>query len=82
MRLIRIGELLHCHTPTRHSRSPFVRFPNSGGYAMTPRERWKTALAHREPDRVPVHDSPWRATLTRWRREGLPEEIPVHEYFG
>ncbi|OGG56340.1 MAG: hypothetical protein A3F84_22175 [Candidatus Handelsmanbacteria bacterium RIFCSPLOWO2_12_FULL_64_10] len=49
---------------------------------MTPRERWKTALAHREPDRVPVHDSPWRATLTRWHREGLPEEIPVHEYFG
>ncbi|MSS74003.1 MAG: hypothetical protein EXS64_21340 [Candidatus Latescibacteria bacterium] len=49
---------------------------------MPPRERWKTALAHREPDRVPLHDSPWRATLARWHREGLPEEIPVHEYFG
>lgn len=48
---------------------------------MTSRERVKLALAHREPDRVPVHDSPWRATLTRWHREGLPEEIPVHEYF-
>ena len=49
---------------------------------MTSRERVRMALAHRAPDRVPVHDSPWRATLSRWHREGLPEEIPVQEYFG
>lgn len=40
------------------------------------------ALSHQEPDRVPVHDSPWRATITRWHKEGLPEEISVGEYFG
>ena len=49
---------------------------------MTSRERIKLALAHEEPDRVPIHDSPWAATVGRWRREGLPEGIPVEEYFG
>ncbi|HEU5318402.1 MAG TPA: uroporphyrinogen decarboxylase family protein, partial [Chloroflexota bacterium] len=45
-------------------------------------ERFRAALAHREPDRVPVHDSPWLATVDRWRREGLPPGIPVEEHFG
>ncbi len=49
---------------------------------MTSRERVKMALSHQQPDRVPVHDSPWRATLSRWHKEGLPEEIPATEYFG
>jgi uroporphyrinogen decarboxylase len=49
---------------------------------MTPRERWQAALAHREPDRVPIHDSPWAETIRRWHREGLPPEIPVEDYFG
>lgn len=49
---------------------------------MTSRERIKSVLKHEEPDRVPIHDSPWRATLNRWRREGLPEDIPVEEHFG
>lgn len=49
---------------------------------MNSRERIKLALEHREPDRVPIHDSPWGATVSRWRKEGLPDEIPVEEYFG
>ncbi len=49
---------------------------------MTSRERVKMALSHQEPDRVPIHDSPWRATVSRWHREGLSEEIPVGEFFG
>lgn len=48
---------------------------------MTLRERVHTALAHREPDQVPIHDSPWDATVTRWQREGLPDGIPPEEYF-
>jgi uroporphyrinogen decarboxylase len=48
---------------------------------MTSRERIKAVLEHREPDRVPIHDSPWGSTVSRWHREGLPEEIPVEEYF-
>lgn len=49
---------------------------------MTSRERVRMALDHKEPDRVPIHDSPWAATVDRWRDEGLPHHIPVAEYFG
>ncbi|MCD5390298.1 hypothetical protein LR007_00250, partial [candidate division NPL-UPA2 bacterium] len=48
---------------------------------MTSRERIKLTLEHKEPDRVAIHDSPWSATINRWKREGLPEDIPVEEYF-
>ena len=48
---------------------------------MTSRERIKIVLEHREPDRVPVQDSPWGSTIARWHKEGLLEEIPVEEYF-
>ena len=49
---------------------------------MTSQERIRLALAHKEPDRVPIQDSIWSATLTRWRREGMPEEVSPQEYFG
>jgi uroporphyrinogen decarboxylase len=49
---------------------------------MTPQERWKAALSHRQPDRVPIQDSPWAETVRRWHREGLPPEIPIEDYFG
>lgn len=49
---------------------------------MTSQERMKCVLRHEEPDRVPIYDSPWGATVNRWKREGLPDEIPVEEYFG
>ena len=40
---------------------------------MTGAQRFAAALAHKEPDRVPIHDSPWAATIDRWRREGLSD---------
>lgn len=49
---------------------------------MTSRERFLKALRHEEPDRVPIHDSPWIETIWRWQKEGLPAEIPVEDYFG
>lgn len=49
---------------------------------MTSRERILLALNHKEPDRVPIHDSPWATTVRRWRREGLPENVSPHQYFG
>ena len=48
---------------------------------MTPRERVSLAIRHKETDRVPMMDSVWAATASRWRGEGLPAEIPVSEYF-
>jgi uroporphyrinogen decarboxylase len=49
---------------------------------MDSRERVKLALGHREPDRVPIHDNPWDATVDRWRSEGLPSGVPPSDYFG
>lgn len=49
---------------------------------MTGKERVLLALNHKEPDRIPIQDSPWSATIKRWRKEGLPEDADVSEYFG
>jgi len=49
---------------------------------MDSRQRIKMALEHREPDRVPIHDNPWQATVDRWRNEGLPSGIEPADYFG
>ncbi len=49
---------------------------------MTSRERVLLALNHKEPDRIPMQDSPWGATIKRWKTEGLPEDADVSEYFG
>ncbi|MEM2913633.1 MAG: hypothetical protein QXR06_04755, partial [Candidatus Bathyarchaeia archaeon] len=49
---------------------------------MLPRERIRMVLQHREPDRIPIHDSPWAATIDRWRTEGLPSGVSPEDYFG
>ncbi len=49
---------------------------------MNSRERIATALSFREPDRVPIVDSPWAATVDRWYEEGLPKDQTTSEYFG
>ena len=49
---------------------------------MTGRERILAMLNHQEADRVPIHDSPWATTIERWKREGLPEDVSVEDYFG
>ena len=48
---------------------------------MNSRERVLAALNFEEADRIPIHDSPWAATVERWRKEGLPVEINPAEYF-
>jgi uroporphyrinogen decarboxylase len=39
---------------------------------MSPQERVRTAIERKVPDRVPVQDEPWAATVRRWEGEGLP----------
>ena len=48
---------------------------------MTSQERFTRMFEHREADRVPIIDIPWHATLERWHREGMPEELSFVEYF-
>lgn len=49
---------------------------------MTSRERFTRMYEHREADRVPVIDTPWRATIERWHAEGMPADADYVEYFG
>ncbi|MGQ9698637.1 MAG: hypothetical protein ACUVRO_11675, partial [Armatimonadota bacterium] len=36
---------------------------------------------HREADRIPIIDSPWRTTIERWHREGMPEGVSFVDFF-
>ena len=49
---------------------------------MTTNERVTLMYRHREADRVPVTDIPWNSTVERWRREGMPKDVPYDEYFA
>ena len=51
---------------------------------MLPRERVIAALERKVDalDRIPIHDSPWSATIDRWRSEGLPPGVSPADYFG
>lgn len=49
---------------------------------MTSKERFSRIYQHKEPDRVAMAESPWSTTIARWRREGMPEDADIKEYFG
>jgi len=48
---------------------------------MTKRERVICAIHHRTPDRIPVNDSFWEDTRSRWTAEGLPPDVVLRDYF-
>ena len=49
---------------------------------MNSKERLRAVLSRKIPDRVPMVDiSYWPATLERWRKEGLPENVHPADYF-
>jgi len=49
---------------------------------LTTRERYQRVYNHENPDRLPMHDSPWAPTAERWHREGLPKGVSPGEFFG
>ncbi|OPZ25415.1 MAG: methylcobalamin:coenzyme M methyltransferase [Lentisphaerae bacterium ADurb.BinA184] len=49
--------------------------------SMTTHERVRRTYEHQEPDRIPICDSPWGATIERWQREGMPADVPWVDYF-
>jgi uroporphyrinogen decarboxylase len=50
--------------------------------AMSSQERVRTAIERKVPDRVPVMDGPWAATVRRWEEEGLPRGKSPADHFG
>ncbi|MBO5789149.1 MAG: hypothetical protein J6R42_04310 [Clostridia bacterium] len=51
-------------------------------FEMTSRERFLRMYEHREADRIPICDNPWRGTLARWIKEGMPEGMEWETFFG
>ena len=49
---------------------------------MTSKDRLTRMFEHREADRVPITDSPWKTTIERWHREGMPKDVSFADYFG
>jgi len=49
---------------------------------MTSKERIELIIKHKEADRIPIMDTIWGTTISRWRQEGLPADKGPHEYFG
>lgn len=50
---------------------------------MTSRERFRTTLSRREPDRVPRCEICfWPETVERWRQEGLPADQDPNAFLG
>lgn len=49
---------------------------------MTTKERFSRMFEHKEADRIPIIDSPWEGTLSRWKREGMPANVDWRDYFG
>ena len=49
---------------------------------LTSRERFQRMYQHREADRIPIIDDPWRGTLNRWVLEGMPADADWRDFFG
>ena len=49
---------------------------------LTSRERFLRMFSHQTADRIPIMDSPWDATIARWRSEGMPETVDWADFFG
>ena len=49
---------------------------------MKTNERMKLIIEHKEADRCPIVDYPWKSALVRWRKEGMPENVSFEEYFN
>ena len=48
---------------------------------MTCKDRVIAAIQRQPADRIPVYDSFWLDTLSRWRQEGLGQNVAPEDYF-
>ncbi len=49
---------------------------------LTDRQRMMLVFDHKVPDRVPIIDEPWDGTVSRWKREGMPNDADYRDFFG
>lgn len=48
---------------------------------MTSYERIKRMYEHKEADRIPILDDPWKGTIRRWHNEGMPKNTCWEDFF-
>ena len=48
---------------------------------MTGKERVLSAIKRQPADRIPIYDSFWLDTLSRWRSEGMPDDVEPADLF-
>jgi uroporphyrinogen decarboxylase len=49
---------------------------------LTSHDRFTRMYQHKIADRVPITDGPWKSTLARWQREGMPADVDWRDYMG
>jgi len=49
---------------------------------LTSHERFTRMYQHKPADRVPINDGPWKSTLQRWVKEGMPADADWQDYCG
>jgi len=50
------------------------------GAKLTSRERFERMYQHRDADRIPIIDGPWKETIDRWVSEGMPDRDYVKHF--
>ena len=48
----------------------------------TTHQRMQRVFGHKEPDRIPIWDTPWNGTISRWKREGMPDKFDGENSMG
>lgn len=48
---------------------------------MNTKERFTRMYNHQEADRIPIIDDPWKGTIRRWKKEGMPVGMDWRDYF-
>lgn len=48
---------------------------------LTSHERFTRIFNHQEADRIPIIDGPWKTTIERWHREGMPQDTNFVDFF-
>jgi uroporphyrinogen decarboxylase len=73
----------HCATETEAKRLLSDAEGHTGRIMMNDRERFLETMRFGHPDRIPYWDhGTLPGTLERWRKEGLPEDATIVDYFG
>jgi len=50
--------------------------------SLNTKQRILRMYDHKDADRIPIWDKPWKGTIRRWEWEGMPKGMDYRDYFG